>query len=392
MKRILIVVPLLSMLLCGSVLAQNCSTGKYQLTGGMSNQSGSCKQRGITSTLSVSYNYDVSCLYTDGNTLKGQTYFGPKNSSSFYSSLCQNLFFCYGHGGMRYTAATGPTDFNRFFNEGFDEIIDQPRDELACIDGGKRTDFNQCAGQACNSGTTTQPPPPPAPQPPPTGCFAEDTSCNGGGGGVTNPCLNGATATPSGIGTFVAPTCSPIVIDTEGEGFHFTSAAAGVSFDIAGSGHPIQIAWTDSGFHNAFLALPGPDGLVHNGQQLFGNFTPQDPSTRKNGFLALAEFDEPDQGGNGDGVIDDRDAVFSRLRLWIDENHDGISQPEELHTLAEFGVSSIALNYQISNKRDSFGNQFRYRARVNPGQVHDRRDETSEVGRWAYDVFLVAKQ
>jgi len=186
------------------------------------------------------------------------------------------------------------------------------------------------------------------------------------------------------------PDCSPILIDTEGEGFHLTSAAKGVMFDIRGNGHPIRIAWTAAESHNAFLALPGPDGLIHNGKELFGNFTPQPSSAHPNGFLALAEFDKPEHGGNGDGVIDERDMVYSRLCLWIDGNHDGISQPGELHSLRDLGIYSLALNYSESRKTDQFGNQFRYKARVNPGERRDRRDETEsgEPGRWAYDVFF----
>lgn len=204
----------------------------------------------------------------------------------------------------------------------------------------------------------------------PQGCFAEDTSCNGsGGGGVrSNPCLNGATATPSGF-LFVAPTCSPIILDTEGEGFHLTSAAGGVNFDI--DGHPVQIAWTASGFQNAFLALPGKDGLIHTGKQLFGNFTAQPTSENPNGFLALAEFDKPENGGNGDNVIDEHDAVYSRLRLWIDANHDGISQPEELHTLPELGVYQVSLDYRRSSRTDGYGNEFRFKAQVNAGSIRD---------------------
>jgi hypothetical protein len=169
-------------------------------------------------------------------------------------------------------------------------------------------------------------------------------------------------------------------------------------FDMIGTGHPFQIAWTDGHYHNAFLALPGPDGLVHNGQQLFGNFTAQPASAHPNGFLALAEFDKPSNGGNGDGVIDEHDAVFSKLRLWIDENHDGICQPGELHTLTEFGINSLSLRYFETRREDSFGNVFRYRAPVNPGEYRDFRDKREhgdkvvrEVGRWAYDVFLVDK-
>jgi len=216
----------------------------------------------------------------------------------------------------------------------------------------------------------------------------------GGGGGGGDPCLgSGGGGFQPGSGNTPDPECSPIIIDTEGEGFHLTSAAAGVLFDIAGTGRPVQIAWTNSQFHNGFLALPGPDGLVHSGKELFGNFTPQPPSANPNGFLALLEYDKPENGGNGDGVIDEKDAVFSRLRLWIDENHDGVSQPDELHKLSDLGVYSLALDYFKSSHTDEFGNQFRYKARVNPGERRDSRDETSsgEPSRWTYDVFLVVK-
>jgi hypothetical protein len=105
-------------------------------------------------------------------------------------------------------------------------------------------------------------------------------------------------------------------------------------------------------------------------------------------FLALAEFDKPENGGNGDGIIDKRDAVFSRLQLWIDENQDGISQPNELHTLPELGVFSLSLHYREAHRTDEYGNQFHYRAAVNP----DPLDGESTDGRVTYDVFFqVAK-
>lgn len=177
---------------------------------------------------------------------------------------------------------------------------------------------------------------------------------------------------------------SPIILDVDGNGYHLTDAVDGVQFDISGTGKPIQMGWTAPGSTNAFLALPGADGLVHNGQQLFGNFTPQPPSDQPNGFAALAVYDSPDKGGNGDGIIDAHDAIFAMLRLWIDANHDGIAQPEELHTLASLGVNSISLNYKWDDKSDEFGNVFRFRARLNP-------DGKTDAGKTAYDVFFVAE-
>ena len=167
---------------------------------------------------------------------------------------------------------------------------------------------------------------------------------------------------------------TPIIIDTDGSGFHLTSAAAGVPFNFYGTG-AIQISWTESGSTNAFLVLP-QDGQVKDGTELFGNLTPQPSSSDPNGFLALAVYDI-----NGDGVIDAKDLIWTQLRLWLDANHDGISQPQELHTLDEMGIQSISLRYEVDKWTDHNGNQFRYRARI--------RDVSTD--HWAYDVILTTQ-
>ena len=181
---------------------------------------------------------------------------------------------------------------------------------------------------------------------------------------------------PDGMGL------SPIVVDVDHTGFQMTDAANGVVFNFLNDNVPLNISWIGIKSTNALLVLDRDNnGKIDNGEELFGNITPQPPSSSPNGFLALVEFDKSQNGGNENHKIDQGDAIYARLRLWQDTNHNGVSESSELHTLNELGISGISLDFKLSKKTDLYGNRFEYRSKV-----YDANGE--HTGRFAWDVFL----
>ena len=139
----------------------------------------------------------------------------------------------------------------------------------------------------------------------------------------------------------------PLVIDLGKNGFELTSVEDGVHFDMDSNGIAEKTGWVKG--DDAFLVLDrNGNGVIDNSGEMFGDRTIlQNGEYAASGFEALAEYDS-----NMDGYINAGDEVFGELKLWQDKNQDGISTEDELHSLSDFGISALSLDYTGINLQD----------------------------------------
>ncbi len=167
----------------------------------------------------------------------------------------------------------------------------------------------------------------------------------------------------SGGGAFANGCCrspSAILIDLAGDGLSMTDDEGGVLFDMSGDGTVDRTAWTAAGSDDAWLFLDRNDNsIVDDATELFGAMTPQPATRDTTGFLALRALDS-----NGDGQLSRLDRAFVKLRLWTDTNHDGVSQRDELSSLAGKGVTEIHLDFEERQVFDASENCHRLRGSV----------------------------
>lgn len=129
------------------------------------------------------------------------------------------------------------------------------------------------------------------------------------------------------------------------------------SFDLDGDGDKEKLAQFASA--SGYLALDkNGNGRIDNGKELFG------PQTNS-GYGELAAHD-----ADNNGWIDENDAVFSQLKVWVPDNNGG-----KMMSLKEAGIGALALAH--------VGSQFGLRGSNNSdlGQVRETGMFLFENGR-----------
>jgi Ca2+-binding RTX toxin-like protein len=129
----------------------------------------------------------------------------------------------------------------------------------------------------------------------------------------------------------------PIVLDLDGNGIELTSrASSGVYFDMDGDGIRELTGWLSPA--DGLLAIDANrNGRIDGIGELIGD-------AGQSGFAELATHD-----ANGDLVINANDAVWSKLRVWIDANSNGITDSGELVSLNSLQIKAIDLNFTEVN-------------------------------------------
>ena len=143
----------------------------------------------------------------------------------------------------------------------------------------------------------------------------------------------------------------PLIFDLDGDGIETVSLKDGVNFDFDNNGFAEKIGWVSADDGLLVRDLNG-NGNIDNGGELFGDLTAvAEGINAVNGFEALAAFDV-----NADGVINTKDAIYSKLKIWQDRNQNGTVDEGELLTLQEAGIAGIGLDYETINEMDEQGN------------------------------------
>ena len=138
-----------------------------------------------------------------------------------------------------------------------------------------------------------------------------------------------------------------IVLDLDRDGIETKRFSKNQAlFDMNGDGVADDTGWTTS--NDGFLVVDrNANGKIDNGSEL--SFQLDIPEARS-AIEGLAAFDS-----NNDGLVSILDQRFGELKVWVDLDHDGVSNAGELRSLSDQGIVSISLRAAANSDQQKLG-------------------------------------
>jgi hypothetical protein len=150
----------------------------------------------------------------------------------------------------------------------------------------------------------------------------------------------------------------PLILDLNNDGIATTGLDAPVLYWFDLQGRPETTAWTNPSTEEAFIWIDLDLDRSAHPTELFGSrMSAPNGGYHRHGFEALVKYDTPDFGGDGDGRITSKDRVWPQLKLWVDRNHDAISQPGEISVPMAHGIVALNLAVYDAHAYDQQGNE-----------------------------------
>ncbi|MDB9419312.1 hypothetical protein PN467_01890 [Microcystis aeruginosa CS-563/04] len=155
--------------------------------------------------------------------------------------------------------------------------------------------------------------------------------------------------------TWTTTQIDPLIVDLDNNGIKLINLDNSlIRFDIDADGYSENVSWTNDGLLTVDL---NHDGTINNITEIFSEYFKD--GSANSGLEALKTYDT-----NNNGIISSTDTQFNQILVWQDLNQDGISQPNELKTLAQHNITSINLN-AIASESIQDGNIIKKRSFFN---------------------------
>ncbi|WP_287731637.1 FG-GAP-like repeat-containing protein, partial [Microcystis sp. M090S1] len=155
--------------------------------------------------------------------------------------------------------------------------------------------------------------------------------------------------------TWTTTQIDPLIVDLDNNGIKLINLDNSlIRFDIDADGYSENVSWTNDGLLTVDL---NHDGTINNITEIFSEYFKD--GSANSGLEALKTYDT-----NNNGIISSTDTQFNQILVWQDLNQDGISQPNELKTLAQHNITSINLN-AIASETIQDGNIIKKRSFFN---------------------------